>query len=155
MLLEELRRLFRYDEWANREVITVLRGMGAPPPRSLKVVAHIVAAEQLWLDRLKQRPQSMPVWPELTLDQTEDAQDALVQRWAEYFGGLTPAALHMPAGYTNSKGEKWSSRTQDVLLHVVMHSGYHRGQIASEVRASGHVPVYTDFIHAVRQGFVE
>jgi len=155
MLLEELRRLFRYDEWANREVITVLRGMGAPPPRSLKVLAHIVAAEQLWLDRLKRQPQSMPVWPELTLDQTEDAQDALVQRWAEYFGGLTPAALHKPVGYTNSKGEKWSSRAQDVLLHVVMHSGYHRGQIASEVRASGHVPAYTDFIHAVRQGFVE
>jgi uncharacterized damage-inducible protein DinB len=155
MLLEELRRLFRYDEWANREVIAVLRSMGAPPPRSLKLLAHIVAAEQLWLDRLKQEPQSMPVWPELTLDQSEDAQDALARRWAGYFGGLTGTALHTPVAYTNSKGEKWSSRAQDTLLHVIMHSGYHRGQIATDVRAAGHTPAYTDFIHAVRQGFIE
>lgn len=155
MLLEELRRLFRYDEWANREVITVLRGLSAPPPRSLKVLAHIVGAEQLWLDRLKQQPQSMPVWPELTLDQTEDAQDALTQRWAAYFGGLTATALHRPMSYTNTRGEKWSSRVQDVLMHVIIHSGYHRGQIATDVRAAGHTPAYTDFIHGVRQGFVE
>jgi uncharacterized damage-inducible protein DinB len=29
---------------------------------------------------------------------------------------------------------------------------YHRGQIAADMRASGVEPVYTDFIHAVRQG---
>ena len=56
---------------------------------------------------------------------------------------------------TNSKGEPWTSRVEDILLHVVMHSAYHRGQIASDVRASGHTPAYTDFIHCVRQGFIE
>ena len=39
---------------------------------------------------------------------------------------------------------------EDVLLHVVMHSVYHRGQIATEVRAAGHTPAYTDYIQAVR-----
>jgi uncharacterized damage-inducible protein DinB len=47
------------------------------------------------------------------------------------------------------------SAVQDVLTHVVLHSAYHRGQIASLMRAGGAVPAYTDFIHAVRQGFVE
>jgi uncharacterized damage-inducible protein DinB len=36
-----------------------------------------------------------------------------------------------------------------------MHSAYHRGQVALEMRAAGHQPAYTDFIHAVRQGFLE
>ena len=40
-------------------------------------------------------------------------------------------------------------------MHVIMYSVYHRGQIASNVRAEGLTPAYTDFIHAVRQGFVE
>jgi uncharacterized damage-inducible protein DinB len=56
--------------------------------------------------------------------------------------------------YTNSKGEVWTSGVEDILTHVTIHSAYHRGQIASDLRAEGHTPAYTDFIHAVRQGFV-
>ena len=57
--------------------------------------------------------------------------------------------------YRNSKGEAWSNRVEDILTHVLMHSAYHRGQIALEMRAAGTEPAYTDFIHAVRQGFLE
>ena len=32
-------------------------------------------------------------------------------------------------------------------MHVIMHSAYHRGQIAADVRAAGLTPAYTDFIH--------
>jgi uncharacterized damage-inducible protein DinB len=38
---------------------------------------------------------------------------------------------------------------------VLFHSAYHRGQIASQMRAAGFTPAYTDFIHAVREGFIE
>ena len=56
--------------------------------------------------------------------------------------------------YRNSKGEPWTSTVGDILTHVVTHSAYHRGQVASELRAAGFEPAYTDFIHAVRQGFL-
>ena len=57
--------------------------------------------------------------------------------------------------YTNSKGELWENRVLDVLSHVLLHSAYHRGQIALEIRRSGSAPAYTDYIHAVRQGLLE
>ena len=57
--------------------------------------------------------------------------------------------------YKNSKGEAWTSSVLDVLTHVVMHSAYHRGQIASVMRAGGGTPAYTDFIHAARQRLIE
>ena len=57
--------------------------------------------------------------------------------------------------YRNSKGESWSSSVEDILAHVLLHSAYHRGQIALQMRSSGIAPAYTDFIHAVRQGLVE
>ncbi len=44
---------------------------------------------------------------------------------------------------------------EDILTHVVLHSAYHRGQIASQVRSGGEQPAYTDFIHAARQGLIE
>ncbi|HEY6147556.1 MAG TPA: DinB family protein [Thermoanaerobaculia bacterium] len=39
-------------------------------------------------------------------------------------------------------------------MHVVIHGGYHRGQIAAELRAAGFTPAYTDYIEAVRRGRV-
>ena len=42
-----------------------------------------------------------------------------------------------------------------ILRHIVNHATYHRGQIAADLRAAGLTPPYTDFIHAVRQGFLE
>ena len=65
------------------------------------------------------------------------------------------AGLNEKIEYRNSKGEPWSSRVEDILTHVLFHSAYHRGQVALEMRAAGLEPAYTDFIHAVRQGFVE
>jgi uncharacterized damage-inducible protein DinB len=64
------------------------------------------------------------------------------------------SSISRRVAYTNSKGEEWTSGVEDILTHVTIHSAYHRGQIASDLRAAGHTPAYTDFIHAVRQGFV-
>ena len=63
--------------------------------------------------------------------------------------------LAKSVSYQNSKGENWSSRKGDIIVHVVMHSAYHRGQIATDMRAAGLTPAYTDFIHSIRQGFVK
>jgi uncharacterized damage-inducible protein DinB len=153
-LLDHLRRQFAYDAWAHREVLTVIaRGSGSAP--AIKLLAHILSAERLWLERIRQQPQSLPVWPEFALDRCEAQIDELAQLWREYLAQLSPAALSHKISYKNSKGESWSSTVQDILTHVVLHSSYHRGQIASLMRAGGQTPAYTDFIHAVRQGLLE
>lgn len=152
-LLAYLRRQFAYNEWANQEVLTAIRSQNADE-RSLRYMAHILSAERLWLERLQQQPQSMPVWPEPSLEKCEAQATELHRRWSEYLDSLSDASLAQSTSYKNSKGEPWSSTVQDVLTHVVMHSAYHRGQIASHMRASGLTPAYTDFIHAVRQEFV-
>jgi len=97
---------------------------------------------------------AVAVWPQMTLAQAEAQLTELAQLWQSYLDGLTPAQLSQTITYRNSKGEPWESRIEDVLMHVVMHSAYHRGQIASELRAAGQTPAYTDFIHPVRQGLI-
>jgi uncharacterized damage-inducible protein DinB len=155
-LLEHLRRQFAYDAWANREVLAGLKASLRPSPRPLQLLAHILSVEQLWLERIQQQPQSQPVWPDLTFEQCDAKIAALAQLWREFFfAQLSPAALSEQTSYKNSKGEPWTSTVADVLTHVLLHSAYHRGQIASQVRAGGEQPAYSDYIHAVRQGFVE
>jgi uncharacterized damage-inducible protein DinB len=75
--------------------------------------------------------------------------------WHGYFAQLSSAGLWQKVTYKNSKGESWTSTVQDILTHVVIHSAYHRGQIASLMRAAGGTPAYTDFIHAARQGLIQ
>ncbi len=154
-LLEHLRRQFAYDEWANREVLAGLRASPHPPARPQQLLAHILSAERLWLERIRQQPQSLPVWPDFTLDQSEEQIVDLARLWHEFLRQISPAGLLQTVVYKNSKGEPWTSSVEDILTHVLLHSAYHRGQIASQVRAGGEQPAYTDFIHAVRQGLVE
>ena len=154
-LLEHFRRQFAYDAWANRQVLAGLRASARPPARSLQLLAHIVSAERLWLERIRKQPQSLPVWPDFSLDQCEAQIAGVARLWREFFGQLSAAGLSEKIAYLNSKGESWTSTREEVLTHVVLHSAYHRGQIASQVRSDGHTPAYTDFIHAVRQGLTE
>jgi uncharacterized damage-inducible protein DinB len=154
-LLDHFRRQFTYDEWANREVLAGLRASAQSATRPLQLLAHILSAERLWLERLKQQPQTFPVWPDFTLDQCEHKITELAQLWREYLAQLSPTELSKKISYQNSKGEPYTSTVEDVVTHVALHSAYHRGQIASLMRAAGEQPAYTDFIHPVRQGLIE
>lgn len=164
---QDLLRMFAYDHWANRECLRALRvsagagaagagpGAGAELRAGLGRMAHILSAEKLWLERIGRTPQSMAVWPTSTLEECETLADEMAAAWKEYLTKLAPNGLEETIEYKNSKGEPWRSRVEDVLVHVIMHSAYHRGQIAMEMRAAGMEPAYTDFIHAVRQGMVK
>jgi len=154
-LPEHLRRQFAYDAWANREVLATLSASARPTARPLQLLAHILSAERLWLERIRRQPQSLPVWPDFTLEQCEAQIAELARLWGEYLSQLSDAELSEKVTYKNSKGEPWTSTVEDILTHVVLHSAYHRGQIATQVRAGGEQPAYTDFIHAARQGLVE
>ena len=154
-MLEHIGSLFSYDHWANREILGSLQALATPPARSIKLLAHIVSAERLWLERLLVQKQTLPVWPLFTIEQCKLEVDQLPGLWKNYLTSLGEPGLSRSLTYKNTKGESFTSQKQDILLHVVMHSAYHRGQIAVDMRAAGFTPAYTDFIHAVRQGFVD
>lgn len=153
--LPHFRRLFRYDEWANHEILAALQKLESPPARSVRLLAHIVSAERLWLERMRSEKQTYPVWLDFTLDQCKLEIEESGKMWKQYFASRQPDELSDSATYKNTKGESFANQIEDILLHVILHSAYHRGQIAADLRAAGFTPAYTDFIHAVRQGLIE
>ncbi|HLN27457.1 MAG TPA: DinB family protein [Gemmataceae bacterium] len=154
-LLSYLRRSFAYNAWANQETLASLKQVEALPPKALGRLGHLVGAEYLWLSRLDSARKRLAVWPELTLAECQAEFAALGQEWQSYLNKLTAPQLSEQIRYTNSKGEPWTSRVEDVLTHVLLHAAYHRGQIAADLGGSGHTPAYTDFIHCVRQGIID
>jgi uncharacterized damage-inducible protein DinB len=152
--VRRLRRLFEYDAWANREALASL-SFPDPPARAVEAMAHVLAADRLWIERLAGTPQTGPVWPRATPEAMRAQADDVARRFEELLGRLDPAAAAREIEYVNTRGERWRTAVVDVLDHVLLHSAYHRGQVASHVRASGREPATTDFVHAVRQGLLE
>jgi uncharacterized damage-inducible protein DinB len=149
------RRQLAYDRWANGEVARALAAAPRPPARAVHWLAHVAAAELLWLERLLGEAQSLAVWPQLEVSGTVELLARLDRRWSDYLSRLTEAELERLSSYVNTQGQSWQSRVDDILTHVVIHSAYHRGQIAAELRGAGIDPPTTDFIHGARTAAFE
>jgi uncharacterized damage-inducible protein DinB len=154
MTPEDVGRLVAYDRVANELSLASLATMTPPPPKGVATMAHIIGAERLWLARIEGEPSPLPVWPEFDLDGATRELEALDLPWDNLLDGLDAAALAREVRYTNSRGETFTNRLDDILQHVFLHSSHHRGQIAAAVRAAGGTPAYTDYIHIVRSGLI-
>ena len=152
---EHFLRMFAYDAWANRQCLSAMQAAKHVSEATVGRLAHILSAEKLWLERLRRERPSMPVWPAASIQECLALAEEMAALWRNYLTLLEASAFSEKIEYRNSKGEAWESRVDDVLTHVLMHSAYHRGQVAVAMRAAGLEPAYTDFIHAVRQGLVE
>ncbi len=64
----------------------------------------------------------------------------------EFINHLTEAALEQEISYINFKSQNWRYPLARMLQHVVNHSTYHRGQVATMLRQLGAAPVSTDFL---------
>lgn len=161
-MTNELGMLFEYDDWANRQTLNSLRRVAHPPERAVEIMGHIIGAQLLWEGRMEGSEQPIfEVWPKLSLDDCGELLDALKATWSLVLQKLSTidaaekdAALIRPVSYTNSKGEKWTSSLREILLHLISHGSYHRGQIALLMGRAGHQPAYTDLIQALRGGHV-
>lgn len=145
--------LFDYDRWGNREALASLSALDpAEAERPLKLFAHVIGAERLWLARFSTPSPSVEPWPRVTLDEANKAVDELHGQWVALLGSLGAQGLDAELSYRNTKGVEFKTPIRDVLMHLVMHSAYHRGQVAAAVREAGGKPAATDYVVWVREG---
>jgi uncharacterized damage-inducible protein DinB len=150
---EHFLRLFHHADWANRRVLALLQNLSAPPEKARRVFAHLLAAEQVWLTRLRGADSShLEIWPDHSLEKCAVQVEVNAAEYRRYLEALTDDRLNLTSTYRNSKGTEFSNSVSDTLTHVSMHGAYHRGQIAQTIRGAGHEPVNTDFITFVREG---
>ena len=142
-----LQRVFDFDKWATYESFHSLEVMTEPPERAVAIIAHIAAAQRLWLERALSSKQSVAVWPGWSLAETATQYSSVLAEWTHL---IATDDLSREVVYTNTKGLQFRNSLGDVALHVAFHGAHHRGQIALLVRQHGGEPAYTDFIQAVR-----
>ena len=118
-------------------------------PAALELYAHVLGAEILWLDRIEEKQQSTEVWPEHDSESCTRLAGISRRRYEAFLKQLQDRDLLCPVRYTNSVGQEFENRLDDMLVHMALHGSYHRGQISLVMRQAGVEPCPTDYIASV------
>ncbi len=162
MTTGELRDLFAYGVWANALVFKAAdvlpddqqgKSVESSFPSVAGTLGHIVGAEWVWLRRwLGESPTAFPDWvvkprvPDLRTRLSEVERER-----AAFVAGLADDDLGRPVSYLTLSGKPFTDPLGHLMQHVVNHSTYHRGQVATQLRHLGHKPPSTDLIVYLRE----
>ena len=146
-----LHRMFQHVEWANTVVLDALRAQPEPDADAVRLFAHILGAEEVWLSRIDHRASRQAVWPSLSLSECAALARENRAAFVALLERIEDSDLERRVRYSNSAGFEFENTLGDILTHAALHGSYHRGQIARQLRASGTAPPYTDFIAFVRR----
>ena len=145
--------LFTFNCEANNAFIEVMKtNPDAIPEKATVLFCHVLNAQILWLDRLRDLPRSLDdAWQTYDLETCATLNESLTMQSLEYVQSVAnPIRFLQPFGYKNLLGESHESLLRDVLIHVVNHGTYHRGQVALLLKEAGFQPPRTDYVHLQR-----
>jgi uncharacterized damage-inducible protein DinB len=152
---DEIAALFAYDRWANRKVLEACRKLTAeqyvaePVPGWSSVrstISHIALATEFNLRSLASDPDD-PIPTEVDLATVDDVAQLLERaylRFEDLRPTLTPERLDSLLTL-HAIGRTFTLPRWAILRHVVNHSTYHRGQVASKLKRFGIEQSITDF----------
>ena len=138
-------KLYEYNFWSNKRVLDCLKRQNVNDEKILSILGHIVAAQFLWLHRIKGLPPpDVKLWGAYTLDQLSVMAEEAGNNWLEFVKNETN--FNRELTYTNYVGDPYTNNVEMIMIHLVNHSSYHRAQIALLLRQKGFEPINTDFI---------
>lgn len=154
---EEVTKLFNYNRWANAKALesaTTLteeelgQELGGSFPSVLGTLGHLYSAEWVWLERLRGvSPPGLPATLEVpTLAVLKEKWSVVEAGQKAFVEGLTDDRMDEKVRYKNVKGEPRNYALSELLVHIVNHSTYHRGQVATMFRRLGKKPAATDYL---------
>ena len=149
------RDLLLYMLWADRQMLKSARSVrpehltrdaGVSFQSLLGTMSHMLRGEKLWLSRFLGHPAA-------SVPGLDDFQDLLswITAWEEnasgieaFLAGLTDEQLTAALTWTNQQGETHTRPLWQLILQLVNHSTYHRGQVVSLLRQMGYTAESTD-----------
>ena len=152
---DDVVALFAYDRWANTKVLGACRKLtpqqyvAEPVPGWSSVrstVYHIALATEWNLRTLAGEPDdSIPAEADMaTVDDVAQLLERAYRRFEELRSTFTPEQLNTLLTL-RAVGRTFTLPPWAILRHIVNHSTYHRGQVASKLKRFGIEQPITDF----------
>lgn len=149
-MLEKIRHLWEHLLWADVRLFEALPPQESPAGAVHREFAHLIAAQEIWLARLQNRQPHTEVWPAPDRAALGQLMNRTHAAFSDYLCQLDDGDLQAEIRYSNSAGERFSNTVSDILLHIALHSQYHRGKINLLLRQGGYAPVGVDYVAFVR-----
>jgi len=136
---------YRYNAWANRTIIACLERQSVNDEKILTILGHLVSANFIWLNRIKGLPKSeFKLWGDYSLSQLKQMVEDADAQWMDFLKNNDD--FNRLLKYNNYVGDYFESNIEQIMIHLVNHGSYHRGQVAMLLRQKGFEPVNTDYI---------
>ncbi|AHM61485.1 DinB family protein [Flammeovirgaceae bacterium 311] len=145
-------KLLNYNTWANRRFLSSLQENTVVNNKVFLLLSHLLTAEEVWLCRVKGLAAPVQrlweIYPNATLPLMLEENS---REWIGYLNNCSDSDLEREIVYQNTKGETFSTRLDDIIMHMINHGSHHRGQIASMLQQEKVQVPASDYIVYVRE----
>jgi uncharacterized damage-inducible protein DinB len=126
----------------------IARDRGSSFKSLFDTLNHVYLAESVWFHRIQGSPNTRIADLESPPDLSAlgQAWPALHRGWIDWAQPLSDEDWQKPLTFRSMQGTEAQLPHWQILLHVVNHGSYHRGQVATMLRQAGIKPPGTDLI---------
>jgi uncharacterized damage-inducible protein DinB len=138
-------KLYNYNYWSNKRVLGTIQKQDVSDAKILQLMGHVLAAQYLWLHRIKGLPApDVKLWGEYSLDTLLKMAEDVGKQWLDFVESTDNFDRELT--YRNYTNDPYTNNVENIMIHLVNHSSYHRAQVALLMRQQGFEPINTDFI---------
>ena len=156
MTSAEILDLYEYNRWAHEHVLRAVSKLSSEKysaplvgsfPSIRATMEHLLATEVVWLSRWEGHSLGEPPDYAGCKDVTSlrSLWDSFWHRQRSFLEALNEEDLLQLVEIRTRSGIDAVQPLGDTLIHVVNHSTYHRGQVATQLRQLGATPPTTDY----------
>lgn len=132
-----LQTLYGYHAWANVDLFKKLESVDAEKhgkdlQTALRLISHYYVVSRIFAGHLQGVPHG---FTSDNLEETPALHDlkaavTISDQWyLDYLHKASPATLSEPVVFTFTDGDKGYMTREEMLTHVALHGGYHRGEV--------------------------
>ncbi len=157
MSKETLISLFGFKSWADSELFALLATLPAehaePLHACIRTLNHIHVVDRIFRAHLDAEPRPFDATNTKatpSLEQLRRDVEATDAWYREYVSTLPAAALREVLDFTFTDGDRGRMSREEILLHVLTHGGYHRGNVGQVLKSISVAPprdLYTRYLH--------
>lgn len=148
-----LRTLFDYHAWANEDLFDALERLdperhGVELQTALRLINHLHVVSRIFAAHLEgaahgyssDNTEETP-----TLDTLRTALSESDRWYCDYLHSIPATDLSETIAFTFTDGDKGFMSREEMLTHVALHAGYHRGEVGRLLWQLGITPPWDTF----------
>ena len=156
--MKTIQSLFAQKAWANTELFNALAQVNdtqhaAAVHTAVRTLNHIYVVDRIFQAHLLNEPHRYTATNSEATPALDDLQFSVAETDAWYESYASSCAAHLLSetiAFYFTDGDKGAMTREEILMHVLTHGAYHRGNVGQILKSISVAPprdLYTKFLH--------